>query len=250
MYKFLAPLVLSAYHGGETDVDGNLVPKAIEAIERRLGALMERLPEGSDRPRLGSLQQRYMSNREHALAADQAISSVTSAKGWKHFHADRSPGRLEENEKQYSIPISELPEELKESCRGMTRRACIENTQTGETCLQVNWNLPLPSIWACTDGGMDTWQHRLKMFYAYDIRGCEKYDPPHRAVRVRDRAINKSDGACVKSEIGAAFASARGPWALEANYTLIGGGSRELFRNFDENYPLFKLHLRAHSPSP
>ena len=33
-------------------------------------------------------------------------------------------------------------------------------------------------------------------------QGGEKYDPPHRAVRVRDRAINKSDGAWIKSEFG------------------------------------------------
>ena len=92
-------MVLSSFHGGETDADGNLVPKAIEAIERRLGALIERLPEGSERPKLGSLQQRYMSNREHALAADQALSGVTSIRGWNHFRADRRPGRLEENEK-------------------------------------------------------------------------------------------------------------------------------------------------------
>ena len=243
MYKFLAPLVLSAYHGGETAVDGNLVPEALAAVDRRLGALMERLPEGSERPRLGSLQQRYMSNREHCIAADAAISSVTRADGWNHFQADRRPGRIGDNEVVYSVNIGDVPEELRESCRGMVRRACVMNTETRDTYLQIDWSSPLPSIWACTDGGADTWQHRLKMFYAYDIRGCEKYDPPHRAVRVRDRAINKSDGAWIKSEFGVIFSYVRGPWASEANFTLIGGGARELFKNFDENYPLFKLFI-------
>ena len=73
-----------------------------------------------------------------------------------------------------------------------------------------------------------------------NIRGCEKYDPPHKTVRNRERAINKAQGAFVKTEFGISFSFIRGPWASQANYQLVGGGASELFANFDENLGLFK----------
>ena len=150
------------------------------------------------------------------------------------------PGRLNADEKKYSVDMKDLPEDLWDDSPNMVRRAAVINEKTGVTRLAVDWRTKMPSAWGCTDGGADTWQHRLKLFYKLGVRGGEKYDPPHRAVRVRDRAINKADGAWVKSEYGVIFAYVRGPWSSEANFQLISGGSKERFANFDENFILFK----------
>jgi hypothetical protein len=150
------------------------------------------------------------------------------------------PGRLKPNEVEYAVAIEDLSEKVRAESVGMVRRAAVVDTVTGDTDLLVDWGAPRQSVWACTDGGSDTWQHRLKMFYKYQVRGSEKYDPPHREVRVRDKAINQSDGGWIKSEFGVCFAYVRGPWTSGSNFQLVGGGSRELFANFDENFSLFK----------
>ena len=126
---------------------------------------------------------------------------------------------------------------------GMKFRYAIYDRATGETRLQVDWGTAKPSLWAVTDGGADTWHHRLKLYYKYGCRGSEKYDPPHRSVRVRDRTINAADAAWVKSEFGLIFKYVRGPWQSEANWQLIKGGANELFDNFDHTYPIFRFYI-------
>ena len=187
-------LVLTGYYGAETDADGRLTEEAKESIEKRLEEVMERLPIDSERPTKGTLQKKYLANRAHCIAADKAIQSVTATKGLQHFKVTSVAGVLAANEVQYDVLFEQLPDDVKADSVGMARRSCVLNTQTKETRLEVPWGSSMPSLWAVTDGGSDTWQHRLKLFYKYQLRGSEKYDSPHHPTRVRDRTVNAADG--------------------------------------------------------
>ena len=224
-------------------MNDKLTEEAKQQINDRIDALMTHLAPDADTPTHGTLQKKYLSNRSHAVAADQALQSVTSAAGFQHFCAEKQVGRLADNEYRYTIPFAELPPEVQDVSKGMTKRFAILDTKTQETRLEVAWGAPKPSLWAVTDGGADTWHHRLKLYYKYGLRGSEKYDPPHRSVRVRDRTINGADGGWVKSEFGLIFKYVRGPWQSEANFQLIKGGANELFGNFDHQFPIFRFYI-------
>ena len=232
-------MVLRTFHGQETGFDGLLLPEGVEALEHRLEQLGEKLPAGSDRPKLGPLTRKYMANREHAVALDAALRSVTDTKGVVHFKSTVGP--LTASEFRYDMPFDDLPPDVKANSIGMKKRSCIFNITTEEPRLEVEWGSNLPSMWACSDMGSDTWQHRLKYFYKYMIRGSEKCDPPHRHVRNRETAINRSGCAFVKVEFGVVFSFVRGPWKSEANLQLVQEGAKELFRNFDENVIVFNM---------
>ena len=220
-----------------------LTQDAKDQISARIEALMVPLAVDVEPPTHGTLQKKYLANRAHAVAADQAIMSCTGAKGFQHFCADIKVGKLGDNEMRYSIPFAELPPEVQNVSQGMTHRFAIVNKDTGERRLEVAWGSKKPSLWAVTDGGADTWHHRLKLYYKYGVRGSEKYDPPHRSVRVRDRTINGAEGAWIKSEFGLIFKFIRGPWQSEANFKLINSGANELFGNFDHTFPIFVHYI-------
>ena len=85
---------MNTYHGGATDVNGRLTDEAKEKFEQRSGVLFEKAPADGSRPKLGTLQAKYMASREHCLASDQALASVTAASGDVHFLVTKLPGVL------------------------------------------------------------------------------------------------------------------------------------------------------------
>jgi hypothetical protein len=91
--------------------------------------------------------------------------------------------------------------------------------------------------------GSDTWQHKLKLFYKYGVRGSEKHDPPHRTVRNREKALSKAKGTFVKNEYGIVFSYVRGPWSCESNLQLLRGGMKEMFKHFTWRMVLFDKYL-------
>jgi hypothetical protein len=231
----------------ETGFDGCLLPSEIEKMDNRMEVCAEKLPEDADRPRLGPLTKKYMSNREHCMAADAEIRSVTAATGYQHFVPASMTGALGPDEERYNTPLSDLPDDILDLSTGLKFRSSIHNTKTGETRLEVAWGPSMPSIWPCSDMGSDTWQHKLKLFYKYGIRGSEKHDPPHRTVRNREKALSKAKGTFVKNEFGIVFAYVRGPWNCESNLQLCRGGMKELFKHFTWRMPhLQQLSLPTH----
>ena len=112
----------------------------------------------------------------------------------------------------------------------MKFRSAVINIKTGETRLEVDWGDSRPSLWKCVDCGGDQWGSNLKLFYKFGVRGSEKYDPPHRTVRNRERAISKSGGTFVKSEFSVTLGYLRAPWGSESNYQLITGVADEIKR--------------------
>jgi hypothetical protein len=217
-----------------------LTVQSKEQMEDRLEQVLQILPEGADRPRLGPLQKRYMSNRQHAVAFDSYLRSVTGVKGLIHFKAEGLAGRLSLDETRYFVAFNDLPDDIKLNSVGMVERSCVHNKLTNDTRLEVKWGEPLPSVWPVTDGGADQFPCRLKLFYKYNIRGCEKYDPPHRSVRVRERAIVAANGGWIKSEYGIVFGFVRAPWGSEANWQLTCGAAKEMFANYNHDFCLFR----------
>ena len=236
-------MVLNNWHGAETNESGFLTDASKNAILERMNVIEKDLPSDAPRPRMGPLTCQYLANREHMVAQDQAIRSVTSCSGLKHFQAERLAGRLSEGEVRYKVPFSELPPEVQAVSVGMAFRYCIYDAESDNTCLEVPWGSPMPSIWSCVDGGADQWQQKLKQYYKYNIRGSERYDPAHRTTRCRERAIIASQGTWIKNEFGICLAYVRGPWSSESNHQLIINGGKEIFKNFKSDMPLFKHHI-------
>ena len=232
--------VLKHWHGGETGWDGLLTDDAKAKLEKGVDAIGDKLPEGADRPKLGTLQQKYLANREHAIASDAALQSATSGRGYIQFLGAQAVGRLGEDEEHYQIQFDDLPDHIQEKSKSMKFRSAVINIKTGETRLEVAWGDSRPSLWKCVDGGGDQWGSDLKLFYKFGVRGSEKYDPPHRTVRNRERAISKSGGTFVKSEFSVTLGYLRAPWGSESNYQLITGVADEIKRNFTYNLKLFK----------
>ena len=231
---------MSHWHGGETNFEGKLTESAKEAFDKRMDALATPLAPEAPRPQLGSLVRKYQANRSHALAADAGLRASTGCEGYIHFQAQRLPGRLGADEERYQVPFVDLPDDEKAVSRGMYFRNCIKNTLTGSCSPEVDWGRKKPSVWKSTDGGGDTWPYNLKFFYKYKIRGSERYDPPHRSVRCRERAISKAGGTFVKSEFSISLGYLRAPWGSEANYQLLKAVFAELFRNYTHAMGLFK----------
>ena len=235
--------VLSTWRGMETGFDGSLLPSCVLAMEGRSEACDERLAADADRPRVGPLTKKYISNREHCMAADAEIRSVTAASGYKHFAPESVTGPLGPDEERYEIALVDLPDEIRKESYGLKFRSAIHNKKTGDTRLEVDWESSMPSVWACSDMGSDTWQHKLKLMYKYAVRGSEKFDPPHRTVRNREKALSKCKGTFVKTEFGIVFSSVRGPWSCESNLQLLRGGTAEMFKHFTWKMPLFSKYL-------
>ena len=123
----------------------------------------------------------------------------------------------------------------------MTKRLCIENTKTGVTRLAVLWGSLMPSVWKWSDQGSDAWQFKLGQFYQLRLRGGEFYDPPHRAVRNRERSTAQSGGTFIKVEFGIDMGWIRGPWKSEGNRSTLLGAAHEIFANFDYTFFPFQL---------
>ena len=105
-------MVLNNWHGAETNESGLLTDASKNAILERMNVIEKDLPSDAPRPRMGPLTCQYLANREHMVAQDQAIRSVTSCSGLKHFQAERLACRLSEGEVRYKVPFSELPLEV------------------------------------------------------------------------------------------------------------------------------------------
>ena len=225
----------------ETDFEGYLLKDSVAKFEARLNDCLVKLPDGADRPKAGPLTKKYMSNRDHAVAGDAALRSVTNTSGVSHFLSPRLVGRLLPHEERYTIPLTDLPDGLSDLSVGLRKRSCIFNSETGETRLEVDWGTPMPSLWMCSDMGSDTWQHKLKYYYKFLVRGSEKHDPPHRTVRNRELALSQARGTFIKVEYGTVFSFVRGPWTCQGNLQLIKTAKIEYFGNFDENNVLFGL---------
>ena len=146
-------MVLKTWLGGETASDGDLTQEAIDKFDERVVKCMETVPEGADRPRLGTLATKYMANREHALASDQALRSVTPISGVAHFRADRLAGRLVPSEERCDIPYEELPADVQAVSKDCFKRSCFHVIVTCETFLEVAWGLRSPAF-----GGVRIWK--------------------------------------------------------------------------------------------
>ena len=123
-----------------------LTVQSKEQMEDRLQQVLQVLPEGADRPRLGTLHKRYMSNRQHAVAFDSYLRSVTGVKGLIHFKAEGLAGRLSLDETRYFVAFNDLPDDIKLNSVGMVERSCVHNKLTNDTRLEVKWGEPLPSV--------------------------------------------------------------------------------------------------------
>ena len=229
--------VSKAFFGCETENTGLLTDEAKEKLEERMRALVEGVPSSSGK---GSLQTKYLANRHHCIAVDSAIKSITEVDGYNHFQAAFLPGRLLPGEKRYQLALTDLPEFLQRTSEGMRFRSAIIHEPTGMTRLEIQWGQLLPSCWDCTDHGSDAWMHKLKLYYKYLVRGSEVHDPPHKTVRNRETAVNQSEGHFIKLEFAIVLAWVRGPWGSEGNLQLLRAASREMFRNFDHRFALYR----------
>ena len=86
--------MLNNWHGADVDANGVFTDEAKASVEERMEQIQVELPKDAERPRMGPLTKQYLSNRDHCVAQDQALQSVTSCLGLVHFQADRVPGLL------------------------------------------------------------------------------------------------------------------------------------------------------------
>ena len=114
---------MKTFHGGETDVNGKLTAEARHKFEDRVVALQDAAPKDGSRPRPGTLAAKYQASREHALASDRALASVTGTDGDIHFKVDRFAGKLLPHEERFTIEIEELPKPVVENSKGMKKNA-------------------------------------------------------------------------------------------------------------------------------
>lgn len=224
----------------QTTFNGTLTEEAVAKYGERCEDVMQEYGEHDARPKHGSLTIKYMANREHAVANDAALRSITPIGGIIHFQQEQFVGALPKGCERYVIDFKDLPDDVKKDSRGLKGRSCIIDPE-GKTWLEVPWGTVMPSYWRCSDMGSDTWPHALKYYYKYGIRGSEKFDEPHRHVRNRECAISRAGGNFIKAENGVAMGFTRAPWGSEANLQLVKGGAKELFANFDETFVGFQL---------
>lgn len=122
----------------------------------------------------------------------------------------------------------------------MTKRSCIENLQTQARFLEMNWGEPRPSLFNWLDQGSDGWQNKLKLFYKHRVRGSEVFDPPHRHVRNREKALGGAGFSFIKTEFSTVFTFLHGPWGSMANFQLVKGAKTEIFASFDHTFALYR----------
>jgi hypothetical protein len=210
-------------------------------MEQRVDALLEgNLLESVEKKRLGGMGQQYLANREHALATDLVLQKITSSGGLKHFKTNPAVGRLTLDEVRFDVKLADLPQEIQEISEGFSHRSCVFNRATGLTRLEVNWGLPRPSFWPCSDMGSSGWQWKLKAFYRFGLRGGERFDPPHRTVRSREAALTEADGRFVKTEFSIVFSYLGGPWGSRGNLQMFRDAGKEMFRSFTWEFKLYR----------
>ena len=59
-----------------------------------------------------------------------------------------------------------------------------------------------PVVGASSTAQRTNFGSRHKLYHKYMIRGGERYDPPHRTVKARERALNGAKGGWIKAEFG------------------------------------------------
>ena len=211
--------------------DGLLGTLAMDAFNARTDIMMK----GLDAPRgqKGSLCTTYMANRAHILANDWALQVLTT-KGYNHYKVPDNFGVLASTEHRYFVKVASLPDDLRElgAQQGHVERSCIYNSKTKETRLEVAWSEPRPSLWSLTDQGSSGWHGKLNLYYAYNVRGAERFYVPHRTVRNRALAIGASDGGFVKSEWPMLFGWCSAPHRTHGNGQLLRDVSVDIRRNF------------------
>ena len=131
--------MLNNWHGAEVDANGVFTDEAKASVEERMEQIQVELPKDAERPRMGPLTKQYLSNRDHCVAQDQALQSVTSCLGLVHFQADRVPGREGPNEHRFKVPFDELPPEVQEVSQGMDFRWAVLELTTNDTFSEVDW---------------------------------------------------------------------------------------------------------------
>ena len=202
----------------QTTFNGTLTEEAVAKYGERCEDVMQEYGEHDARPKHGSLTIKYMANREHAVANDAALRSITPIGGIIHFQQEQFVGALPKGCERYVIDFKDLPDDVKKDSRGLKCRSCIIDPE-GKTWLEVPWGTVMPSYWRCSDMGSDTWPHALKYYYKYGIRGSEKFDEPHRHVRNRECAISRAGGNFIKAENGVAMGFTRALGGAKLTYS-------------------------------
>ena len=138
--------MLNNWHGALVDVDGVFTDDAKASVEERMDQVQVESPKDAERPRMSPLTKQYLSNRDHCVAKDQALQSVTSCLGLGHFQADRVLGREWPNEHRFKVPFDELPLEVQDVSQGMDVRWVVLDLTTNDTFLEVDWGTSRPSL--------------------------------------------------------------------------------------------------------
>ena len=195
--------------------------------------------EGQESTIKGSLCKKYVSSRDHAVALDRALASVTPC-ALVDFKAPPNIGKLRSGEKRFLVPTKDLPEEVRAIAPEQPNRSCIVDSK-GDTRLELSWADDRRSLWCSSDMGSNAWQPKLKLYYTLGLRGSEKFDPPHRTVRNREGALSGANGKFIKSEFDIVFGWPGGPWNSGGNLQMIKAVAGEVKKNFDYTFILFGL---------
>ena len=187
----------------------------------------------------GSLQAPLLASKEYCRSLDGVFLDVPDVGGLAHFVSGCRP--LTCDEKLFTVPLDELPEEEKLCSRGMSHRQCVYDQLRDETRLRVAWGSPRPSLWDWADQCGASFNHKIRLYSELGLRGCEVYDPMHRMVRNREQAITMAGFSWVKTEWGIVFGFLHGPWGSNANFGLMKAALKEIGNNFDHRFSLFRI---------
>lgn len=186
-----------------------------------------------------SLRQQRLANKHHLLCIDHGLQCGVGF-GLGKFMDDRPLRALREGETRYWCSLAEMPEQLRDTARGRTRRSCISDEASGACRLEVNWGRQQSAFVAFLDQGSIGWQSKHWLFMESDCRGWFFPDPAHRRHDSFNNAINEAHLAFIKYDASLIINLGSGPWGSCAHYGKYSEAAAEFFSNMSPTDSLFQ----------
>ena len=148
---------------------------------------------------------------------------------------------LEVTEQRYYVPVESLGQAMQRSSPGRKRRACIVDTVTKRTRLEILWSSPRPSLHFCIDQCHTSFNNKKPLLSVSDgqISGTVEADVAHRWHNNHGLALCRSGLKETKHQIHITCIVNKAPFGGNGFFDELKSAAEELFANFDTSWPWF-----------
>ena len=142
---------LPDFRGADAKGSGQLKQKSTQAAKEKIADYLSRGRATVAKTKKLNIKQKRLANKHSLQASDNALMGGLHIEGLSVFRVAHPPGPLGPTMGRFYIPMAGFPGPLQAVAHCRTRRSCIKDKDSGQTRLEVMWQLPRPSLHHCID---------------------------------------------------------------------------------------------------